>query len=164
MNSTYGTIILALIASMVCIILPTATIAHRQDIADNQVMQSTITKFGEEACETGVIKEEEYENLKANNYDIQITVGQIDYNPTKVSSSSVVDEVKIGENLYYMKYTYQVEEELAQNGQIELTQGNTILLTAEKTNTSMYYNLRKLLFGIIDQEKDKVEYYGTVLK
>jgi hypothetical protein len=171
MNSTYGTIILALIASMVCIILPTATIAYRQDESENQVVRNAITKFGEEVCETSVITSENYANLKAeldatnNSYDLQITVSHMDENLAKKDTTTEKDQIKIGENIYYNEYTYQIESQLDQNEKIQLTQGDYILIVAENNNQTMYQAFRKLLYGIVDQEKAiQAQYSGMVLE
>lgn len=158
-GDSYGTIILALITAVVCVVLPTATIAHRNEVSNNQIVQNAITKFVDSSVNKGEISDNEYNNLLSELdatgelYDLNISISHIDENLAKIDSSSVKDQIKIGENVYYVEYTYQVTNELENDGKISLTQGDYVQVVAENVSPTMYQMFRKALYGVINQEK-----------
>lgn len=104
----------------------------------------------------GIVREEDYFKLiqeidaTGNKYDINISILHIDENPSKKIGSEVVDDTKIGENIYYAEYTTQIEEALekALDGKIKLKEGDYIKIDVENVNETMYQTIQKSLYGI----------------
>ena len=56
-----------------------------------------------------------------NSFEVEMQIQQLDENPgVKVTQAEMT---KIGENVYYNKYTSQIEEELNKNGKMKLKEG-----------------------------------------
>lgn len=103
-----------------------------------------------------MIKEEDYYALiegidsTGNVYSTNVIIQHIDENPSKKTDSSVIDNIKIGENIYYIEYTTQIEDEFAKtdDGIIRLKEGDYIKIDVENINQTMHQTIQNLLHGI----------------
>lgn len=85
-----------------------------------------------------------------NSYDPQISIQHIDENPSKKTSSNALDTIKIGENIYYIDYTTQIEDAFdnTDDGVIRLKQGDYIKIDVVNTNETVYQMIQRSLYGI----------------
>ena len=55
---------------------------------------------------------------------------------------------KIGENVYYNKYTSQIKEELNKNGKMKLKEGDMVSVTVKNTNQTIAQLLRNFFYQV----------------
>ena len=84
--------------------------------------------------------------LQAIPFDVEVLIQELDENPGKKTTQA--EATKIGENLYYNKYTTQVEEELYSKGRVTLKEGDLITVTARNTNLTISQMLRNFFYTI----------------
>ena len=124
MSDSFVTIILILIAATMLFMVPMIAVSHRKDVVSTQTVQAAINEFVDSTRKTGKVTQEEFSNLvqtletTGETYEVNININNIDENPSKKDTSSVVDQVKIGENIYYTEYTTQVEKKLEEKGEL----------------------------------------------
>ena len=58
------------------------------------------------------------------------------------------ETTKIGENLYYNKYTSQIEDELNTKGRITLKEGDIVSVTVRNTNKTIAQILRNFFYMV----------------
>lgn len=102
-----------------------------------------------------MLKQEEYFKLlqeiesTGNKYDTDISILYIDENPSKKTGTDKSDEIKIGENIYYVEYTTQIEEAFEKSGGIiRLQEGDYVKIDVENTNETMHQMIQKSLYGL----------------
>ena len=103
-----------------------------------------------------MIKREDYSTLieeidaTGNYYDVNINIQHMDENPAKKTASELVDEIKIGENIYYLEYTTQIEEKFDEtdDGIIRLKEGDYIQIDVKNVNETMHQTIQNYLYGI----------------
>lgn len=84
-----------------------------------------------------------------NKYSTNISIQYIDENPSKKTGSDVADEIKIGENIYYIEYTSQIEDAFKKtDGIIRLQEGDYVKIDVENTNETMHQMIQKSLYGL----------------
>ena len=83
-------------------------------------------------------------------YDIKIGISYISENPAKKDTPSIIDDIRIGENIYFIDYTSQVMEKLYDDGYIVLNAGSYVVVEAENNNQTMYQVFKNFLYGTND--------------
>ena len=63
---------------------------------------------------------------------------------------------KIGENVYYNKYTSQVEEELNKTGRMKLKEGDRIAVTVNNTNKTIAQLLRNFFYQVTGNDSHQI--------
>lgn len=104
----------------------------------------------------GIIKREDYDRLveeidsTGNTYEVNIIIGYIDENPSKKTSSDMTDDIKIGENIYYLEFTTQIENKFdeTEDGVIKLQEGYYIQIDVENVNPTIHQIVQNALYGI----------------
>lgn len=164
MTDSFITIIIVLISSVLLFMVPVMSVSKRIDVTATQATQSAVSEFVDKTRKTGMIKEEDYDILlqkleaTGNVYDVKVTIQYIDENPSKKTSSNVLDSIKIGENIYYVEYTTQVEEAFMKNdGIIKLESGDYIKVDVENTNRTVYQDFKKTLYNLSGGEVGAIE-------
>ena len=170
MSDSFVTIILILIASVMIFMVPMIAVSHRKDVVSTQTVQAAINEFVDSTRKTGKVTQEEFSNLvqtletTGETYEVNININNIDENPSKKDTSSVVDQVKIGENIYYTEYTTQVEKKLEENnGEIKLSTGDFVTVDVENKSQTMYQGFKKLLYSIVDTSPQISGTYGGMV-
>ena len=88
----------------------------------------------------------QYVRFTGNSFDIEILIQELDENPGKKTTQA--EATKIGENLYYNKYTTQVLDDLDRLGRITLKEGDIVTVTARNTNQTISQMLRNFFYMI----------------
>lgn len=174
MSDSFMTIMIILIASILVFMVPMVTAAKRNDVKATQEVQATVTEFVDKVRVTGMIQEADYNNLwqeleaSGNAYDVQIHIQQIDENPAKKSSTDIADRLKIGENIYYIEYTTQIEEAFknSDDGIIRLSEGDYVKIDVVNVNQTLYQNFRNALYNLSNGKIGTIEgvHTGIVIK
>ena len=98
-------------------------------------------------------------------YEINVNLSYVDENPAKKDTESVVDELKIGENIYYVEYTTQVEKKLETepDGILYLNAGDYINISVKNTSQTLYQIFKNFLYNVNDASAQITgEYSGLI--
>ena len=148
MSDTLITVVAIALAATLMFVFPLITMSDRVDDTSQVSLQSETTKFVQDITNKGKITKEDYESFipklpSQNTYIIEIEVWVLDENPGKKTTQT--NAKKIGENVYYCKYTSQVESELFSSPyQILLKEGDMVVVRVKNTNTTMSQQLSPL--------------------
>lgn len=144
------TIIVIFTATIIMFIFPLMTMADKQDDVTQLAVQRAITETVNQVRTTGYFSQEMYDNLilalgaTGNAYKVEMVVQKLDANP---AAKTVGETVAIGDNVYYVMYTQQVEEALAAGG-LRLTEGDIVSITAENATTTIAGQLRNSIYRV----------------
>lgn len=152
MGDSAMTVVAIIVAVIIMGIFPLMAMANEKDSTSNLAVQTATTEFVNTIRTTGKITSNDYDNYVSrlaatgNSYDTEITVQVLDENPAKKTTTGTT----IGDNVYYTKYTTQIEEELAGNpgGIIQLKEGDIVSVKAENTNTTIAQQLRNFMYKV----------------
>lgn len=149
MSDTLITVVAIGLAAVLMFVFPLMTMSDRVDNASQISLQSATAEFVETIKNTGEITREDYEAFETkitspNTYDIEIEVWILDENPGKKTTQT--NSKKIGENVYYIVYTSQVENQLFNtgSGRYPLKEGDIVTVRVKNTNTTMSQELSTL--------------------
>ena len=116
MGDSLITIIAIFLAAILMFVFPLMSLSERTDDISELAVQTATNEFVDNIRTTGKITLADYEkylqtiNATGNSFEIEMKVQQLDENPgVKVTQAEMT---KIGENVYYNKYTSQIKEEL----------------------------------------------------
>ena len=117
------TIVAIFLGAVLMFVFPLMSLSERTDDMSQLAVQNATDEFVDKVRTTGKITLDEYERYlqtitaTGNSFEAEIIVYQLDENPgVKVTQAEMT---KIGENVYYNKYTSQVEEELNKTGRMK---------------------------------------------
>ncbi len=152
MGDSLITIVAIFLAAILMFVFPLMSLAERtDDIAELSVTTAT-DEFVDNIRTTGKLTWAEFDqylqtiNATGNSFDVDITIYQLDENPgVKVTQA---EPTKIGENLYYAKYTTQVEEELNKYGRMRLREGDLVSVSVKNTNQTIAQLLRNFFYQL----------------
>lgn len=152
MGDSAMTVVAILVAVVIMGVFPLMAMANEKDETANLSAQTATTEFVNNIRTTGKITLNNYDNYVSrlaatgNSYDTEITVQVLDENPSKKTTTATV----IGDNVYYTKYTTQIEEELASNpgGVIQLKEGDIVSVSAQNTNITIAQQLRNFMYKV----------------
>ena len=152
MGDSLITVVAIFLAAILMFIFPLMSLAERTDDISSLAVQTATTEFVDNVRTTGKMTLEDYEGYLSdisstgNSFDVEILLQELDENPGKKTTQA--EATKIGENLYYIFYTTQVEEELYSKGRITLKEGDLITVTARNTNLTISQMLRNFFYTI----------------
>ena len=152
MGDSLITVVAIFLAAILMFIFPLMSLAERTDDISSLAVQTATTEFVDEVRTTGKMTLDDYEGYLSdisstgNSFDVEVLIQELDENPGKKTTQA--EATKIGENLYYNKYTTQVEEELYSKGRITLKEGDLITVTARNTNLTISQMLRNFFYTI----------------
>ena len=153
MGDSLGKIIAIFLAGILMFIFPLMETLQRQDdVVQTSVLSSTV-KFVDDVRNVRKLTRERYSDFVSeigatgNTYSIELEHKVKDENPGKKAPNAGVD--KIGENIYYTKYTTQVLDEgldVSSNGIYNLKQGDLFYAKVVNTNKTIGTVVQQFLF------------------
>lgn len=160
MNDTFITVIAIGIAVILMFVFPLMTVSERSDDVSQLSVQTATTQYVDKIRTTGKMTLNDYEkfvqtiNATGNTFDIEIELKMLDENPAKKTAQ--VSYTKIGENVYYSKYTSQILSDLEGNSQIKLKEGDIISVSVKNTNTTISQLFRNFLYKVTKNENYQI--------
>jgi len=152
MGDSLITIVAIFLAAVLMFIFPLMAMSERTDDIAQLAVQTATTDFVDDVRATGKLTLEDYDKYlqtitsTGNSFDVDIEVQILDENPGVKTTQA--EMTKIGENLYYNKYTSQVEEELNNNGKITLKEGDMVSVTVKNTNQTISQQLKNFFYQL----------------
>ena len=126
MGDSLITIIAIFLAAILMFVFPLMSLSERSDDISQLAVQTATTEYVDKIKTTGKMTLDDYDKFistltaTGNSFEVEMLVQQLDENPGVKTTQA--ETTKIGENLYYNKYTSQVEEELNSKGRISEVQ------------------------------------------
>lgn len=160
MSDTFITIIAIVLAAILMFIFPLMTVSERSDDVSQLSVQSATTQYVDSIRTTGKMTMAQYDkfvqtiNATGNTFDVEIELKILDENPAKKTAQ--VSYTKIGENVYYSKYTSQIMNDLRKNSQIKLKEGDIVSVSVRNTNTTVSQLLRNFLYKVTKNENYQI--------
>lgn len=140
------------LGAVLMFVFPLMSLSERTDDISQLAVQTATEEFVNEVRTTGKLTLDNYEKYlqtvssTGNSFEPEITVYQLDENPgSKVIQAEMT---KIGENIYYCKYTSQVLEELNKTGKMRLKEGDMISVSVKNTNQTIAQLLRNFFYQV----------------
>ena len=92
------------------------------------------------------------ENISStgNAYDVEMELKVLDENPGKKTTQSV--DKRIGENVYYSKYTSQILDELDKTPIMLLKEGDVFIASAKNKTPTMSQQLKNFFYSVIGND------------
>ena len=154
------TIVAIFLGAVLMFVFPLMSLSERTDDMSQLAVQNATDEFVDKVRTTGKITLDEYERYlqtitaTGNSFEAEIIVYQLDENPgVKVTQAEMT---KIGENVYYNKYTSQVEEELNKTGRMKLKEGDRIAVTVNNTNKTIAQLLRNFFYQVTGDDSHQI--------
>ena len=152
MGDSLITIIAIFLAAILMFVFPLMSLSERTDDISQLAVSTATTEFVDKIRTTGKITLDDYEkyiqtiSATGNSFEVEMQIQQLDENPgVKVTQAEMT---KIGENVYFNKYTSQIEEELTKNGKMKLKEGDMVSVTVKNTNQTIAQLLRNFFYQI----------------
>ncbi len=152
MGDTLITVIAIGLAAILMFVFPLMTMADRTDDIAQLAVNTITTEFVDEIRSTGKITLDKYskfvENIYStgNAYDIEMEIKILDENPGK--KTTIGNASKIGENVYYSKYTSQILEVLNKTNTYQLKEGDIVSVSVKNTNTTLAQQLKNFFYTV----------------
>lgn len=153
MGDSLITVVAIVLAAVLMFVFPLLTVSENSDSTSELSVQNATTEFVENIRSKGQITLDAYDkyiqtiNSTGNTFDVQIEVQILDENPGKKTTQTT--QTKIGENIYYTKYTTQVLDDLTdKDKKMTLKEGDIVTVMASNTNTTIAQTLRNFLYRI----------------
>ena len=160
MGDSLITIIAIFLAAILMFVFPLMSLSERTDDISELAVQTATNEFVDNNRTTGKITLADYEkylqtiNATGNSFEVEMKVQQLDENPgVKVTQAEMT---KIGENVYYNKYTSQIKEELNKNGKMKLKEGDMVSVTVKNTNQTIAQLLRNFFYQITGNDSYQI--------
>ena len=156
MGDSLITIVAIFLAAILMFVFPLMAMSERTDDVAQLSVQTATTDFVDNVRNTGKLTADNYSKFlqtiasTGNSFDVDIEVQILDENPGVKTTQA--EMTKIGENLYYNKYTSQVEEELNQKGSIVLKEGDMISVVVKNTNQTISQILKNFFYQLTGNE------------
>lgn len=152
MGDSLITVVAIFLAATLMFVFPLMSLSERTDDISQLAVQTATTEFVDRIRTTGKMTLDDYEKYLStiystgNTFEVDLLIQQLDENPgVKVTQA---ETTKIGENLYYNKYTSQVENELNSKGRITLKEGDIVSVTVMNTNQTIAQMLRNFFYTV----------------
>lgn len=144
LGDTFITIFVIILVACMFFIFPLILTANQNDSAAQVSLQTSMTDFVNEICNTGKITKEGYDKFieiitGPNTYDIKIEVKVLDENPNK--KVTVNNPTQIGENVFVTYYTSQIVQQLDKEGCLLLKEGDQVHVSIANTNVTLAQQL-----------------------
>ena len=170
MGDTVITVAAIVLAAILMFVFPLMTMTDRTDDVSQLAVETATTEFVDNIRTTGKLTNEKYEKFvedissTGNSYDVEMEIQVLDENPGKKTTQ--VNPNKIGENVYYTKYTSQILDELddSPTETMTLKEGDIISVSVKNTNTTMSQQLKSFLYSVAGNDTYTVaaEHAGIV--
>jgi len=157
MGDSLITIVAIILAAVLMFIFPLMSVSERTDDISQLSVQTATNDFVNEVAQTGILEGNEYDaflqtlTATGNSFDVEMELKVLDENPGKKVTQAAAD--KIGENVYYSKYTSQLISEMydetSGDGQkMVLKEGDQFAVTVKNTNTTIAQTLRNFFYKV----------------
>ena len=163
MGDSLITIIAIFLAAILMFVFPLMSLSERTDDISQLAVATATNEFVDKIRTTGKITLDDYEKYiqtissTGNSFEVEMQIQQLDENPgVKVTQAEMT---KIGENVYYNKYTSQIEKQPKQKetgNKKTKTELETIQKKSKEISTS-----RKEIQGML---KKYQEIFGEQIK
>lgn len=160
MGDSLITIIAIFLAAILMFVFPLMSLSERSDDISQLAVQTATTEYVDKIKTTGKMTLDDYDKFistltaTGNSFEVEMLIQQLDENPGVKTTQA--ETTKIGENLYYNKYTSQVEEELNSKGRITLKEGDIVSVTVKNTNKTIAQMLRNFFYMISGNESYQI--------
>lgn len=160
MGDSLITIIAIFLAAILMFVFPLMSLSERSDDISQLAIQTATTEYVDKIKTTGKMTLDDYDKFistltaTGNSFEVEMLVQQLDENPGVKTTQA--ETTKIGENLYYNKYTSQVEEELNSKGRITLKEGDIVSVTVKNTNKTISQMLRNFFYMVSGNESYQI--------
>lgn len=152
MGDSLVTMVAIFLAAILMFVFPLMALSERNDDISQLSVQTTTTEFVDKIRTTGKITIDDYEafisdlNATGNSFDVEFLIQQLDENPGVKTTQT--ETTKIGENLYYSKYTSQIVTELIEDERVTLKEGDIVSVTVKNTNQTISQLLRNFFYMV----------------
>lgn len=152
MQNSTSTIIALFLVAILIFIVPLVALSGRVDNVSQENIKSLTEEFVTNVKNTGKLSLSNYDSFitklaaTGNAYNVDIELQILDENPSKKVSQS--NYTKIGENVYYSKYTTQILEQLEADKTINLKKGDLVTVDVKNNNTTLAQTLKKAFYGL----------------
>ncbi len=156
MGDTLVTIVAIVLAAILMFVFPVMTMSDRTDEMSQLSVETATTEFVDTVRTTGKLTADNYDrfvqviNSTGNTYDIEMEAKILDENPGKKTTQVQAD--KIGENVYYSKYTSQLLDELyTEDGDkksISFKEGDYFSASVKNTNTTLSQQFKNFFYTV----------------
>ncbi len=147
-------IIVIFVGVVIMFIFPLMSIAERTDDISELSVQTSTTDFVDNVRSTGKLTLDDYDTFlqqlvsTGNSFEIEMEAQILDENPGVKTTQA--ETTKIGENVYYILYTSQIEDRLNTSSDNTLTfkEGDRFSVTVKNTNTTIAQILRNFFYNL----------------
>lgn len=144
LGDTLITIFVMLLITCIFFIFPLMMTANQNDIAAQVTLQTSMTDFVNEICNTGKLTKENYDKFieiitGPNTYNIEIDIKVLDENPSKKVTETY--PTQIGEKVFITYYTSQIVQQLDEKKTLLLKEGDQVHISITNTNTTLLQQL-----------------------
>lgn len=156
MGDSLITVVAIILAAVLMFIFPLMSISDRTDDISQLSVQTATNDFVNEVAQTGILEGSEYDaflqtlTATGNSFDVEMELKVLDENPGKKVTQASAD--KIGENVYYSKYTSQLLGEMydddGDSQKMTLKEGDNFAVTVKNTNTTIAQTLRNFFYRV----------------
>ena len=171
MGDSLTTIIAIFLAAILMIVFPLMALSERTDDISELSVKTATSEFVDNVRTTGKLTLEDYDKFiqtitsTGNSFNVTMEAQILDENPGVKTTQA--ETTKIGENVYYILYTTQIEEKLMNStskNTLTLKEGDRFSVTVENTNTTIAQTLRNFLYKIAGNNTYQIaaQYAGIV--
>ena len=156
MGDTLITIVAISLAAVLMFVFPLMTMSDRTDDVSELSIETATTEFVDDVRTTGRLTLDKYEKFvetisaTGNVYDVEMEVKVLDENPGKKTTQAASD--KIGENVYYSKYTSQILNEITdatgKSKTLALKEGDIFSASVKNTNQTISQQLKNFFYTV----------------
>lgn len=144
LGDTFITIFVIILVTCIFFIFPLMLIAYENDSASQVSLQTCMTDFVNNICDTGKITKENYDKFietitGSNTYNIEIEVKVADDTPMKKITEA--NPTQIGEKVFVTYYNSQIVQQLDAQGCLLLKEGDQVHVSIKNTNTTLSQQL-----------------------
>ncbi len=156
MGDTLIIIVVIGLSAVLMFIFPLMTMSDRTDDVSQLTVNTATTEFVDSVITTGKLTLDKYskfvENISStgNAYDVEMELKVLDENPGKKTTQSV--DKRIGENVYYSKYTSQILDELDKTPIMLLKEGDVFIASAKNKTPTMSQQLKNFFYSVIGND------------
>lgn len=149
MSDSLITIVAIFLAAILMFVFPLAAISEMNDSEVLALVQTYTTEFVTEIKLKGKITQDDYNGYiqklyaTGNSYDVDFEIHRADINPGKKTENQ-----QMGDSVYYVEYTAQVEAALQATGAYYLREGDFIKVSYVNTNTTVSQMIKKVLYTV----------------
>lgn len=149
MSDSLITIVAIFLAAILMFVFPLASISEMNDSETLALVQAYTTEFVNRIKSRGKITQEDYDEYiqklyaTGNSYDVEFEVHRADINPGKKTENQ-----QMGDSVYYIEYTKQVEDALRAFGAYTLKEGDFIKVSFTNTNTTVSQMIKSVLYSV----------------